>query len=433
MSDFDRRVSDLLEQAAGPAVAEQYDVDGLMAAATRLRQRRRQRSAIATAVFTAAVVLAVVLVPSLGVGSRGESPAAGGPAVSAATLAHGRWVGLPAAPFRLCSGVQTAWTGHELLVVQPGGADPQGHCSAAAATLDPATRRWQSIAPPPAGLRGTVVTVWTGTQLLVAEPADGSVVMWNRAGGRWTSGPALPPTAHGSPTLAMWRGQPVAVGVGPNGDGVLRLVDGHWRALPSLPLGDSTSVRDATAAEAGGDLYVNYTLGHAVPHNGYAEHAAAAVYHADRWSPVPWPNGGYPRQAAGLGKTHVWFAVRDCPADGSCAAGPGSGGGIRVLPDDGTYADPGGPAIRGFLVVSGYGAAAFNAYDYFANGVRTPAGQMNLYDPESQRWLTGPPAPAALQATGGGYALAWTPRALIVLADTASGSGLELVPASSKQ
>ncbi len=91
--------------------------------ATWRRRTRRQFAAAVGGAVAVAGIVALGIAVLLGTVTRSAAPVtgtvrpAGGP--SAEQLAHGKWVSMPAALFRLCDPF-SVWDGHSLVVVEPG-------------------------------------------------------------------------------------------------------------------------------------------------------------------------------------------------------------------------------------------------------------------------------------------------------------------------
>jgi N-acetylneuraminic acid mutarotase len=118
------------------------------------------------------------------------------------------WTELPDAPGPLPTFADAVWTGTELLVIGPeegsGLAAPDAWLAYA---LDPATGAWRTLPPPPGPVRGSAVVSWTGSELVVA-------------GGEPLTGGDEPPLADGAaydPAADAWRELPAAP-VGFTGD-----------------------------------------------------------------------------------------------------------------------------------------------------------------------------------------------------------------------
>jgi len=134
----------------------------------------------------------------------------------------GTWRVLPPAPLSAREGPAAVWTGHELVVW--GGYDDvrDGHLHAAAdgAAYSPSTNTWQMLPAAPIAPRVFAVAVWTGSQVLLlgGRPANGTVRVPNYSDG-----------ATYDPATRRW--QPVAPPVAPNNDpvtwSIAAPIDGH--------------------------------------------------------------------------------------------------------------------------------------------------------------------------------------------------------------
>jgi hypothetical protein len=141
-------------------------------------------------------ILAAVLLAMTGCSSSPTVIAVPGP--SALQLARGRWFPVPAAPVRLCH-PQSAWDGHNLVVIEPG----WPHCAPAAAAYDPRTNRWTALAPPPRlwmpsrFIEPAPLAAWGGGRLMLVSPVTGVTVTWS---------PASDPVAAGGNAPVPGRG-----------------------------------------------------------------------------------------------------------------------------------------------------------------------------------------------------------------------------------
>jgi hypothetical protein len=228
------------------------------------------------------------------------------------------------------------WTGSELVVW---GGDPEGDSGAA---YDPATDRWRAIAPAPIPARCEPATAWTGREVLVwgracrlsPGPSPGrsrhatAGAAYDPATDRWRVLPDSPITA-GSPTMSVWTGTEwiVANPVGPGA--ALDPARGHWRTLSPVPRPYAFIVGQWTGREV-------VVLGIDVLEKGPStvgasfRHWAAALDPAlDRWRTLPQP----PLE---LGATAVWDGRRLVAWDQNLhtvALDPNAGTGWKPLPD----------------------------------------------------------------------------------------------------
>ncbi|MGE0730668.1 MAG: hypothetical protein AB7Q92_21685 [Acidimicrobiia bacterium] len=154
------------------------------------------------------------------------------------------WAEAPSPPAPVTAATPTVWTGRVLLAwlaaTDPGGA---------VAVFDPATARWSTAAAPaPIRYREGGVSVWTGSRWLVwgGQAADGTTygdgASYDPASGRWETiapGPLSPRRAKGT-----WTGMDLVILGGSVGErsSVMALVDAAaynptsgWHVLPSGP------------------------------------------------------------------------------------------------------------------------------------------------------------------------------------------------------
>lgn len=110
------------------------------------------------------------------------------------------WTALPDAPEQLPVFGDGFWTGQEMIVVGPeegsGVAAPERIIALA---LDPAAGTWRSLAAPPIGVRGSMLAAWTGHELVLGggtaegdEPDHTDAVAYDPATDTWRDLPAAP-------------------------------------------------------------------------------------------------------------------------------------------------------------------------------------------------------------------------------------------------
>ena len=144
-----------------------------------------------------ALALFFVLTPAVFVGLARSS---------ATPALIGTWRRLPPAPIAPSSSVVSVWTGRQMLIF--GRARPTPPWSVdVASSYDPATRTWRRLAPFP-GLKGNYeghyTAVWTGKEMLVFGPFDRQA--FNPATNRWRQ---LPKRAALPAGLVVWTGREV--------------------------------------------------------------------------------------------------------------------------------------------------------------------------------------------------------------------------------
>jgi len=205
--------------------------------------------------------------------------------------APARWERLPAAPIRVDTGLQSVWTGKEL-VVSGLRAAPDGtytNATEVVAAYDPARRSWRRLArPPKMDEYCTRALVWTGHDVVLWGC---SPVALDPTTGRWRRLPK-PPTGEG---FAVWAGRElIGWGGGCCGDAwdagsAYDPATNGWRTIAPAPLAPSQS---ALGAWTGRELLllvngINPASGKPYP----ASFARAAAYDpdADRWHRIATP------------------------------------------------------------------------------------------------------------------------------------------------
>src|SRR6266571_5214443 len=226
-------------------------LSGLMAA----RYRRSRFLAIAIALGAAAALAASA---EAGTGSAAAaaitSPASYRVLSAAATQTPaGTWKKLPAAPITKAPATMVSvWTGREMIVhgILPGG--PRGITFA----YRPAARTWVRLAdgPQPATVNSADVAVWTGSRMLVVGLTSGS---YDPAANTWRQ-IARPGVSLGG-AVTGWTGRQFLAWGGTccedtSRDGMAyNPVTNTWRKLPAAPLQPRAS---ASGAWTGKELVV---------------------------------------------------------------------------------------------------------------------------------------------------------------------------------
>jgi hypothetical protein len=160
----------------------------------------------------------------------------------AVEVASGAIRPIPPAPIDPRSGATGVWTGRELIVCcGTGTADGYPRETRSAASWDPATGRWEALATPPASIaRSYPAAVWTG-EVMVVLATGPAVVTYDPATDRWAEAPT-PPSIERIPE-AVWTGSEVVLwNPAYGGDRGWRWVPGQssWTPLPDLPEGART-------------------------------------------------------------------------------------------------------------------------------------------------------------------------------------------------
>jgi hypothetical protein len=249
---------------------------------------------------------------------------------------HGWRRGAPG-PLRHRDFAAQVWTGTELVVW---GGDPDGDSGAA---YDPATDRWRAIAAAPIPARCEPATAWSGREVLVwgracrltPGPSPGrsryatAGAAYDPATDRWRVLPTGPLTA-GSPTMSVWTGSEwiIANPIGPTA--ALEPTSGRWRTLPPLPYPYALIVGQWTGREV---VVLGTNVLEKGPSTGVGaafRHWAAALDPAhDKWRTLPVP-------PLDLTATAVWDGHRLIAWDQNLEAvaiDPNGGTGWKRLPD----------------------------------------------------------------------------------------------------
>jgi hypothetical protein len=271
--------------------------------------------------------------------------AAGAPGPAPAVIAKFRWSALAGSPLGYRNAPLLAWAGGRLVEVGGWAKGSGTGRSAAAASFDPATGRWQRIAGAPAGgsfADGDTSAVWTSRYLAVASgtaaacPGDPApaphcwtgLTLYDPTANRWTV-LAVPRQFDGlSMAAVVWTGHDLIVGaVGPVNAtsaeaGRLALAaysptTRRWQTItPPLPRG-----------HAPGGLYLVYDAGRLVLTSQWQHAVATGPVPQGTWgvdvltmtAAGVWRNvtGQWP-QASAYGTTATSDGVLDTPGDFWC-------------------------------------------------------------------------------------------------------------------
>jgi len=368
------------------------------------------------AAFAGIGVVAAALLGAFSTSSAlvtGSVRPAEGPSVG--ELRHGRWVRVPAAPFRLCVPV-AVWDGRGLVVVEPG-VRVNGWCPARAAIYDPQANTWTKAARP-AGVIGEQVAAWGGGRLVLVTARNGKTASWSAADGRWRQ---LPPVPDGGIPSITWTGRGFLVITSRGRQTSAFMLNGdRWARLPRLPQPETEigSIEDTAAAVSRGAVYVLADVSHVAPPGGYVELFRLTVA---GWTRVP--------MAAGAPSSNFTLTTI---AGGMLAAGsacPGKGGCMVDLESlailrPGTHPDvipldtrPGVPAPAS-IAAGAQAIVVTNPRIAAAATAQPPTRKCLIYDLSTGTWVPGPEAPT----TQGGIASYWTPYGVISLGQFGSGS-----------
>lgn len=196
--------------------------------------------------------------------NQGLTPAADGAAYDPAS---GSWTPMPASPLSPRDGAYGFWTGDTALFW--GGGNDLGVPLMDGASYDPSDRTWTRVPASPlrvdADARQTVV--WTGTQMVVIQPAGGAA--FDPATDDWARVPALPSVSgwQSYAISAEWTGSAVVIWVAARPPTVNGITPGgyhfstywwapggdSWTSIPVVPA-DNGSFPFGTAASFGGRL-----------------------------------------------------------------------------------------------------------------------------------------------------------------------------------
>ena len=166
-----------------------------------------------------------------------------------------RWRAIAPAPIPARCEPATAWSGREALVwgracrPTPGLSPDQSRHITAGAAYDPATDRWRLLPEGPIAASPTTMSVWTGSEWIIANPV-GPAAALEPTSGQWRTLPPVPRSY--TSIVGHWTGREVVVlGVGGTEKGpspwaaALDPAGNRWRALPQPPLElDATAVWD---------------------------------------------------------------------------------------------------------------------------------------------------------------------------------------------
>jgi hypothetical protein len=387
--------------------------------------------------------------------SFGPSAAAvPGPAPTA--IAKFRWSALAGSPLGYRNAPLLAWAGGRLVEVGGWAKGSGTGRSAAGASFDPATGRWQRIAGAPAGgsfAGGDTSAAWTGRYLAVAsgnaEPCPGDpapaphcwtgLTLYDPAANRWTV-LAVPRQFDGLGMAALvWTGHDLIVGaVGPvnaanQGAGRLALAaysptTRRWQTITApLPRG-----------HAPGGLYLVYDDGrlvltsqwdHAVQTQGGLPQGTWGVDVLTMTAAGAWRNvtGRWP-QAIAYGTTATGDGVLDTPGDSWCGdlcTGFFTNNDHSYFVNPVTLAARRIPAGPFAALESGdlnwvWAGDAILTVDAEPNpdgptGHYILSGDMAMYDPATKRWTALPATPGHPPLAGSSV---WTGTELLNLTES---------------
>lgn len=268
MTDLDREFRSL-DLLAGPDLTE--EIRRRATAPTRAlvppaRRRRITAGLVAFAAFAAAAVFAYSVLRPLGKSDE-ERVTPSPPVVPAEgwSLAQG-WSEIPPPPATLVGQVRI-WTGSSLVLW--GGNEGEGSGrSAEGWRLDEPDGGWSPLAPSPLSPRSFSGAVWTGSEVVIwggdgGDPvvsvplADGAA--YDPVNDTWRMLPVAPVDGR-QPLVSVWTGSEMLVwGAGPNRDANTVLDGGAydpaadtWSTLPDAPL----QINDGHAVWTGSEMIV---------------------------------------------------------------------------------------------------------------------------------------------------------------------------------
>jgi hypothetical protein len=415
MNDPESRLTELLKAGVGdpPFPVTVQAVRHQMA-------RRRVAGAVGAAAGIAGLVaLAVAALTGALITSpvplTGAVRPVGGP--SAGQLALGKWLKIPAPPFRLCDPVP-AWDGRDLVVVEPG-VRAVGWCPARAAAYNPQTNSWRAIAAP-SEVIGHQVGAWGGGRVVLVSTRNGKTVSWSAADGRWHQ---LAPVPNGGLPSITWTGRGfLVIMIRGQHARAFMLTGSRWARLPDLPQPSRGSIVEASPAVSHGVGYVLADVAH-VDSNYSSGYSELLRLTASGWTRVPM-SAGAPSSQLMLTPVDggILAAGSACPGKGGCTQEVGTAALLRPGADPDVIPlnpQPGVPYPRNITagahaVVVTYPEGLGNI-SFHGGPVR---GSCVIYDLTTGTWHRGPTARRS-HAYLGTY---WTPYGVISLGQSASGS-----------
>jgi len=316
----------------------------------------------------------------------------------------GTWRLLPAAPATAPLGsLVSVWTGSQMLIRGVSWGQPP---KAVTLSYTPATGIWRTLAPGPAPLtvEGWDSAIWTGKEMLTFGP--GGTGAYNPVTGTWR--PVSPNMLGTLGAVRVWTGrQAIFWGGGCCGEA---LADGAaytpaantWQALPRAPL----SARYASGVWTGTEVII---AGGMSPDPAMQVFADAAAYNpATRtWRKLP------PMPEPRWGATAVWDGTEALFIGGTLADARGpSADGVAFSPTTGRWRRLPGMEFsrRGFAAVwTGRQVLVWGGLTGSFQDQKIPPHGV-AYDPAANRWSAMPTAP--LRGRSNPTAV-WTGRQMI--------------------
>ncbi len=203
-----------------------------------------------------------------GSGPPGTGPTGTTPALSAATIANGRWRTIAPFPLESRQHDSAIWTGSQMIVW---GGDNGQRVFGDGAAYDPVTNTWRALPPAPIAARTFAAVVWTGREMFVwgggrayvgsytSDCAAFDPVTW-----KWRAISAAPLSARYGAD-AVWTGKEVIVfgGSDSNTYAATRLdaaaydpATDRWKQIAPMPGVDNATVEDLRFVWTGNKLFV---------------------------------------------------------------------------------------------------------------------------------------------------------------------------------
>lgn len=318
------------------------------------------------------------------------------------------WSPMPASPLSPRNDAFAAWTGDRALIWGGGGGSDTLLMDGA--SYDPASRTWTPVPASPLqpGTDVDQAVVWTGTQMVVIQPA--AAAAFNPSINTWTSVPALPSVSGWQPyeIQAEWTGSAIVAWVAARPSAVDGSVPsgfsftGYWWAPGGVAW---TRILGELPGEPKGQQDDGFAFG-------------TAAFVAGRL---------------------LFLGGNDCPPGASCPAQLASGAAAWFDPSSGTWAylpnqfsGGAGPAVwtGPAMVVFATKAGAEPTLPDTRSAERAaaiPVGAAAAFDPSTGAWTDLAPCPLPDMTSS---SLAWTGQQLIVVAmngDTGGNPQVEVL------
>ncbi|MHB1431204.1 MAG: hypothetical protein ACYCVZ_03680, partial [Streptosporangiaceae bacterium] len=276
------------------------------------------------------------------------------------------------------------------------------------------------------------LAAWGGGRLVLVSQRTGFAAAWSPSARRWLDLPRIPATAAISLTWTGRQFLAITARAGQPTGRAWRLANGRWQPLPGLPPVWHGWYAWAPAVTVGGSVYI---LAHEL-HGTLGKQNISGSSRLLRRTTTGWTVLPLPRSAA-QGWTLLLSAVdgrllstgTSCPVP-ECMEEVGQA--AVVTPGTRTRAaalsPPGGlnmPFPQGIATGPHAVVVTYSVGGNTLGGSGANARDVEIYDPLTGRWLTGPRAPAAPP----GRAAYWTPYGVVSLGQ---GGGWILRPAGQR-